>query len=104
MSGNVAFIPRSGDAAAAGVSYNGGMKTKHLSAVLLLPCAAVAAIAASGERVTSLDGEWQFARDGGAFAAVEVPHDWAIAGPFDRGGSSATGKLPWKGVGIYRRT
>ena len=77
------------------------MKILLMAAVAL---ASFAAIAASGERVTSLDGEWQFARDGGAFAAVEVPHDWAIAGPFDRGGSSATGKLPWKGAGIYRRT
>lgn len=56
------------------------MKILLMAAVAL---ASFAAIAASGERVTSLDGEWQFARDGGAFAAVEVPHDWAIAGQFD---------------------
>lgn len=36
-------IPRSGMREARIFSYNGGMKTKHLSAVLLLPCAAVAA-------------------------------------------------------------
>ncbi len=37
--------------------------------------------------------------------SVSVPHDWAIAGPFDttpdiHGG---TGRLPWQGVARYRR-
>lgn len=41
--------------------------------------------------------------DDSAWQTVRVPHDWAIAGPFDpseRDGSS--GKLPWKGTGWYR--
>src|SRR5690606_10049151 len=41
--------------------------------------------------------------DDSAWQQVRVPHDWAIAGPFDadeRDGSS--GKLPWKGTGWYR--
>lgn len=33
---------------------------------------------------------------------VTIPHDWAIAGPFDPKGDSNTGKLPWKGEGWYR--
>jgi beta-galactosidase len=33
---------------------------------------------------------------------VELPHDWAIAGPFDAKADGNTGKLPWKGVGWYR--
>ncbi|MEQ1743966.1 MAG: glycoside hydrolase family 2 TIM barrel-domain containing protein [Saprospiraceae bacterium] len=35
---------------------------------------------------------------------VRVPHDWAIAGPFDPAGSAETGKLPWQGQGWYRNT
>ena len=60
--------------------------------------------------------------DDAAWEAVRVPHDWAIAGPFDReidkqtvrvvqdGETKATektgrtGSLPWLGEGWYRRT
>src|SRR5262245_24095151 len=35
--------------------------------------------------------------------AVQLPHDWAIAGPFDPAASGETGKLPWKGEGWYRK-
>jgi beta-galactosidase len=34
-----------------------------------------------------------------------VPHDWAIAGPFNPSEpSGSSGKLPWKGVGWYRKS
>ncbi|MBK9105276.1 MAG: DUF4982 domain-containing protein [Saprospiraceae bacterium] len=33
---------------------------------------------------------------------VSIPHDWAIAGPFDPDGDGNTAKLPWKGEGWYR--
>ena len=33
-----------------------------------------------------------------------MPHDWAIAGPFEPRGNANTGKLPWKGVGWYCKT
>lgn len=39
------------------------------------------------------DSKWQ---------SITVPHDWAIAGPFDINGDGNTGKLPWKGEGWYR--
>ena len=39
--------------------------------------------------------EWQ---------TLNLPHDWAIAGPFDPDGESSTGKLPWKDVAWYRKT
>ncbi|MBO4288354.1 MAG: DUF4982 domain-containing protein [Kiritimatiellae bacterium] len=68
-------------------------------------------------RTISLSGEWQFRKEGAAeWKTVEVPHDWAAAGPFDaeaRTGASRpglylgfafTGKLPWIGKGRYRRT
>ena len=57
--------------------------------------------------VVSLNGTWSFTHDVEGCAAwcdVEVPHDWAIAGPFDPDGECRTGKLPWKGKGMYRRT
>ena len=70
----------------------------------------------SDRTVTSLCGNWEFAKDpsaklavgDAAFASakwqvVEVPHDWAIEGPFDPQGDGNTGKLPWRGVGWYRR-
>ena len=80
----------------------------------------IAALMAFGEDRILSDG-WRFCRDDdGVIAAstafvavdlddsswrkVEVPHDWAIEGPFDANSKDGdTGKLPWRGVGIYRR-
>ncbi len=42
--------------------------------------------------------------DDSAWQTVRVPHDWAIAGPFNPAGSAETGKLPWQGEGWYRHT
>lgn len=41
------------------------------------------------------DSEWQ---------DVRLPHDWAIAGPFNRDEHGDAAKLPWKGVGWYRKS
>ena len=74
--------------------------------------------AAGGERDVSLAGSgWRFAKDptcelraeavsfdDSAWECVRVPHDWAISGPFDESAHGGSGKLPWKGVGWYRRT
>ncbi|WP_119844430.1 beta-galactosidase GalB [Reichenbachiella sp. MSK19-1] len=35
---------------------------------------------------------------------VNLPHDWAIAGPFDRKHNARTGGLPVTGMGWYRKT
>ena len=36
---------------------------------------------------------------------VRVPHDWAISGPFvDNPKAGNSGRLPWRGLGYYRRT
>ena len=52
----------------------------------------------------SLSGAgWEFSKDATNWTAVTVPHDWAIAGPFDPKMSGWQGKLPWKGEGRYRR-
>ncbi|MBN1973996.1 MAG: DUF4982 domain-containing protein [Sedimentisphaerales bacterium] len=50
---------------------------------------------AGAEAITFDDSEWQ---------AVRLPHDWAIAGPFDASADGSTGKLPWRGAGWYRKT
>ncbi|HEX6766187.1 MAG TPA: glycoside hydrolase family 2 TIM barrel-domain containing protein, partial [Polyangiaceae bacterium] len=41
--------------------------------------------------------------DDGAWRTLDVPHDWGIEGPFDQELPGETGKLPWHGVGWYRK-
>jgi beta-galactosidase len=52
-------------------------------------------------------GEVSFVRadyhDAG-WRALELPHDWAIEQPFSQDLPGETGKLPWQGVGWYRKT
>ena len=68
-----------------------------VAVVMLLPLLAAA-------RETTLSDGWQFSRDGSSWRTVSVPHDWAIEGPFDAASKDGdTGKLPWRGVGTYRR-
>ena len=38
-----------------------------------------------------------------AWQKLNLPHDWAIAGPFRIELTGETGKLPWKGIGWYRK-
>jgi len=40
------------------------------------------------------DKDWQH---------LNLPHDWAITGPFRIELAGETGKLPWKGIGWYRK-
>ncbi len=35
---------------------------------------------------------------------LDLPHDWAIEGPFRMDLENETGKLPWVGIGWYRKT
>ncbi len=66
---------------------------------------------------TILTGGWKFSKDpthtlaaegidfdDSAWETVRVPHDWAISGPFNPKAHGGSGKLPWKGVGWYRRS
>ena len=46
------------------------------------------------EAVEFDDSDWE---------GISIPHDWAISGPFDHNLPANTGKLPWKGVGWYRK-
>lgn len=42
--------------------------------------------------------------DDGAWRKLALPHDWGIEGPFDQDHPGETGKLPWWGVGWYRKS
>ena len=41
--------------------------------------------------------------DDGAWRKLNLPHDWGIEGPFKQELPGDTGKLPWSGVGWYRK-
>ncbi|HNW41990.1 MAG TPA: beta galactosidase jelly roll domain-containing protein, partial [Opitutaceae bacterium] len=41
--------------------------------------------------------------DDASWTALALPHDWAISGPFDQNLAGETGKLPYQGVGWYRK-
>jgi len=90
---------------------------KKLTIVLGLALALAGCDEEKARNSVSLCGEWKFSKDATAkmdasgedfddtaWQTVEVPHDWAISGPFDPEGNGSTGKLPWCGVGWYRRT
>ncbi len=42
--------------------------------------------------------------DDSGWTRLDLPHDWAIAGPFDQALPGETAKLPWQGAGWYRKT
>ncbi len=94
------------------------MKAKLLTLLL----AAATAATAQQRQETTLGEDWQFSYDKQSWTKVSVPHDWAIAGPFDKKwdlqivaieqngekeASEKTGRsgaLPWIGEGHYRRS
>ncbi len=41
--------------------------------------------------------------DDGTWRRLDLPHDWGIEGPFRQDLPGETGKLPWIGVGWYRK-
>ena len=42
--------------------------------------------------------------DDGNWRVLDLPHDWAIEGPFDQSLPGETAKLPYAGVGWYRKS
>lgn len=46
----------------------------------------------------------QRACDDRAWRKLDLPHDWGVEGPFDIKLPGNTGKLPWAGIGWYRKT
>ena len=94
------------------------MKANLLTVFLTVSLTALA----QPRQETILTDDWSFSRDQQTWQTVRVPHDWAIAGPFDKkwdlqnvaieqnGETEATeksgrsGALPWIGEGYYKRT
>lgn len=85
---------------------------------------------ASARERTSFDADWRFAKgdpagttappagagletwnapatgagfDDAGWRKLDLPHDWGIEGPFNQAYPGETGKLPWWGVGWYRK-
>ncbi len=89
-------------------------------AMLVWPAAPVRAAGASavpisGERRLNFNEGWRFFRGEAAGAEqpefqdadwtpIRLPHDWAIAGPFDPKANTHTGALPISGTGWYRKS
>lgn len=42
--------------------------------------------------------------DDASWRTLNLPHDWGIEGPFRMDLENETGKLPWPGIGWYRKT
>lgn len=85
---------------------------------------ALAVSASAGREVSNFNDSWQFARFGAMpdgtekaepqglenpafddthWRALDLPHDWGIEGPFRADLENRTGKLPWAGIGWYRK-
>ena len=76
--------------------------------------AAVADIKISSDRQIRFTQDWRFFKgeaegaeqpgfNDGAWRALDLPHDWAIEGPFDRKYGPHQGGLPFYGTGWYRK-
>ncbi len=74
-----------------------------------------ASITSSGDRRINFDDNWRFHRgdaagaeesayDDSSWRLVQLPHDWAIEGPFDPKLNPHTGALPISGIGWYRKS
>lgn len=80
---------------------------------------------ASARDIISFNENWKFARfgpmpdgsqreepeglfeihaDDATWRTLNLPHDWGIEGPFCKDLPNRTGKLPWPGIGWYRKT
>ena len=91
-------------------------------AILSLALAATLSASAAVPRQTLNLKHWLFSRDSTTYKAVDIPHDWAIGGPFDKKydlqyvaieqngetekseKSGRSGALPWIGRGFYKTT
>jgi hypothetical protein len=55
------------------------------------------------ERLAGADSPSNVEFDDSQWRTLNVPHDWGIEGPFRDDLPGDTGKLPWKGIGWYRK-
>lgn len=86
------------------------MRILIMCAISLTACASLSA----GKR-ESFNTGWMFAKgeqpaaetlefDDSGWRALDLPHDWAIEGPFDKQYNARAGGLPFHGVGWYRKS
>jgi beta-galactosidase len=87
-----------------------------LALISLSACTGKSSEANSPEWDHTINFEWKFAKgdhqaaidpefDDSSWETVDLPHDWAISGPFGPLKSNGnTGKLPWSGEGWYRKS
>lgn len=78
-------------------------------------CLVAVAASRAGDAI-DFRGDWRFTKgdpanaeavdfDDVSWAPIRLPHDWAIAGPFNQAARSGfAAKLPWQGVGWYRKS
>ncbi len=94
--------------------------------LLLLHWIVFSALSQNHQRsIENFDFDWRFARyglqvdgsridepldvqdisfDDSKWKRLDLPHDWAIEGPFRIDLEGFTGKLPWRGIGWYRKS
>jgi beta-galactosidase len=58
---------------------------------------------ADGSSIAEPKGIENTQTNDGAWRKIDLPHDWAIEGPFRIELAGETGKLPFKGIGWYRK-
>jgi beta-galactosidase len=96
-----------------------GLRSRALGAALAAVAVAGAIPAAAqwpaaGERRVSFDRGWRFHKgdpagaerpgfDDARWRVLDLPHDWAIEGPFDPGVGPHQGALPYFGTAWYRK-
>ena len=56
-----------------------------------------------GSQKTEPAGLEKSCADDSVWRKLDIPHDWGIEGPFQEELPNATGKLPWAGIGWYRK-
>ena len=92
---------------------------------LILMVMMTAMCAQAGRDITTFNDGWKFARfgampdgsqlaelpglethtaDDSGWRMLNLPHDWGIEGPFRAELPNRTGKLPWVGIGWYRKS
>lgn len=58
---------------------------------------------ADGSRIQEPESPEQSSFDDSKWRKLDLPHDWGIEGPFRPDLEGFTGKLPWRGIGWYRK-
>lgn len=58
---------------------------------------------ADGSRIPEAKSPEQPSFDDSGWRQLDLPHDWGIEGPFRTDLEGFTGKLPWRGIGWYRK-